>query len=285
MNFRKLEVTGFKSFADKIEVIFEPGITAIVGPNGCGKSNICDAIKWVLGEQSSKSLRCDKMESVIFNGTENRRALGMAQVYLNIESPDDSLSTDYTEVQIGRRLFRSGESEYYINRNRCLLKDIQEMFMDTGLGVNSYSIMEQGHIDMILNSSPQERRLILEEAAGITKFKHRKRESLKKLEATEQNLLRVNDILVELEQQVSSLRRQASKARRYQDYHTELKELDTKLGSYRYNKLLSNLQEAKKKITDSDDRSQAISTAVNNLEAALEDHRLTITKSETSLNE
>jgi chromosome segregation protein len=283
LNFRKLEVTGFKSFADKVEVVFEPGTTAIVGPNGCGKSNICDAIKWALGEQSARSLRCDKMENVIFNGGSTRRPLGMAQVSLTISNSNKILPVDYTEVEVSRRLFRSGESEYYLNRNRCLLKDIQEIFMDTGLGVNSYSIMEQGHIDLILNSTPHDRRLILEEAAGITKFRHRKKTALRKLEATERNLLRVNDILYELERQVSSLKRQASKARRYQGYLAELRELDTKLSLRKYGILLSESKAAQDRITDSDDKMRSISAAIKKLEAELEEHRLEITESEGKL--
>ena len=283
MNFRKLEVTGFKSFADKIELVFEPGTTAVVGPNGCGKSNICDAIKWALGEQSAKSLRCDKMEDIIFNGGSARRPLGMAQVSLTMSNSKKILPTDYSEVEIGRRLFRSGESEYQMNRNRCLLKDIQEMFMDTGLGVNSYSIMEQGHIDLILNSSPQERRLILEEAAGITKFRHRKRTSLRKLESTEQNLVRVNDILYELERQVGSLKRQAAKARRYQNYHADLKELDTKLSLHKYLALVAESRKTQDSLTDSDDKARSISAAVKKLEADLELYRLTMAESEGKL--
>lgn len=283
MNFRKLELTGFKSFADKIELVFETGTTAIVGPNGCGKSNIADAIKWALGEQSAKALRCEKMEDLIFNGGATRRPLGMAEVRLTMSNSDKTLPTEYTDVEIGRRLFRSGESEYNMNRNRCLLKDIQELFMDTGLGLSSYSIMEQGHIDMILNSSPQDRRLILEEAAGITKFRHRKRTSLRKLDATEQNLLRVNDIIYELERQVASLKRQASKARRYQNYHTELKELDTKLSLRKYGALASEFRNVQNKLTGSDDEMRSISTDTTKLEAELEARRLEITESERKL--
>jgi len=285
LNFRKLEVTGFKSFADKIEIVFEPGTTAIVGPNGCGKSNICDAIKWALGEQSAKSLRCERMEDLIFNGGSARRQLGMAQVALTVTNDNGSLSSEYSEVEVGRRLFRSGESEYQMNRNRCLLKDIQELFMDTGLGINSYSLMEQGHIDLILNSSPQDRRLILEEAAGITKFRHRKRTSLRKLEATEQNLLRVNDILYELKRQVGSLKRQASKARRYQSYHAELKGLDTKLSLRKYRSLIMEFKNTQDKLTGSDDKMRSISASMTKLEAELEAHRLEITESEEKLTD
>jgi chromosome segregation protein len=285
LNFRKLQVTGFKSFADKIELVFEPGTTAVVGPNGCGKSNICDAIKWALGEQNARTLRCDKMESIIFNGGSNRHPLGMAEVSLVISNSQKLLPTDYTEVEISRRLFRSGESEYYINRNKSLLKDIQELFMDTGLGLNSYSIMEQGHIDMILNSSPQERRLILEEAAGITKFRHRKKTSLKKLEATEQNLVRVNDILYELERQVSSLKRQASKARRYQKYHQELKNLDTELSLRKYHILIAGSKDIQKQLTGLDDKMRSHSGDITKLEADLESHRLKIAESQGKLSD
>ncbi|MBM3212238.1 chromosome segregation protein SMC, partial [Candidatus Poribacteria bacterium] len=283
MNFRRLEIIGFKSFADKIEIEFEPGTTAVVGPNGCGKSNICDAIKWALGEQNAKSLRCEKMESIIFNGGSDRRQLGMAQVNLTIINSEKELQSEYSDVEITRRLFRSGESEYYINKNRCLLKDIQEIFMDTGLGVNSYSIMEQGHIDLILNSSPQDRRLILEEAAGITKFRHRKKVALKKLETTEQNLLRVNDILYELENQVSSLKRQASKAKRYQEHLSELKSLDTKLSLKKYKVLNAEFNNIQNKLEDSDDRINSLVASTSKIESQLESYRLEITESEANL--
>jgi chromosome segregation protein len=152
LNFSRMEITGFKSFADRAELAFEPGITAVVGPNGCGKSNIADAIKWALGEQSAKALRCEKMEDLVFNGGSARRALGMSQVSLVILNTDKKLDSEYTEIEVERRFFKSGESEYYINRNRCLLKDIHELFMDTGLGINSYSIMEQGHIASYLTA-------------------------------------------------------------------------------------------------------------------------------------
>lgn len=283
MNFRKMEVTGFKSFADKIELVFETGTTAIVGPNGCGKSNIADAIKWALGEQSAKALRCDKMEGLIFNGGANRRPLGLAEVALTMTNTGKTLPTEYNDVEVSRRLYRSGESEYSMNRKRCLLKDIQELFMDTGLGLSSYSIMEQGHIDMILNSSAQDRRLILEEAAGITKFRHRKRTSLRKLEATEQNLVRINDILYELERQVASLKRQASKARRYQTYHDELKELDTKLSLRKYYSLATDFKNTQDKLTSADDEMQSISASITKLEAELETHRLTMAQAQGKL--
>lgn len=285
MNFRRLEVTGFKSFADKVELTFEQGITAVVGPNGCGKSNIADAIKWALGEQNAKVLRCDKMEDLIFNGGSSRRALGMSQVSLTLLNTDGQIEAEYKEIEVERRYFRSGESEYYLNRNRCLLKDIHEIFMDTGLGVNSYSIMEQGHIDLILNSSPQDRRLIIEEAAGITKYRHRKKTTLKKLESTEQNLLRINDILHELEQQVASLKRQEARARTYQRYYTELKSLDTILSRRKYDNLIIELKNSQNKVIALDDKTGSISANNTKLEAELEALRLEITQIETKLSD
>lgn len=276
---------GFKSFADRAELEFEPGITAVVGPNGCGKSNIADAIKWALGEQNAKALRCEKMEDLIFNGGSSRRPLGMSQVSLVILNTDKKIDSEYTEIEIERRFFKSGESEYYINRNRCLLKDIHELFMDTGLGVNAYSIMEQGHIDLILNSSPQDRRLILEEAAGITKYRHRKKTALKKLENTEQNILRINDILYELEQQVASLKRQESRARTYQRYYSELKSLDTILSKRRYKSLSTELKEIDRKIADLVDKSNLLSASASKLEAELEKIRLEISELDVKISD
>ncbi|MGB9595342.1 MAG: chromosome segregation protein SMC, partial [Candidatus Poribacteria bacterium] len=285
MNFRRMEIMGFKSFADRAELEFEPGITAVVGPNGCGKSNIADAIKWALGEQNVKALRCEKMEDLIFNGGSSRRPLGMSQVSLVILNTDKKIDSEYTEIEIERRFFKSGESEYYINRNRCLLKDIHELFMDTGLGVNAYSIMEQGHIDLILNSSPQDRRLILEEAAGITKYRHRKKTALKKLENTEQNILRINDILYELEQQVASLKRQESRARTYQRYYSELKSLDTILSKRRYKSLSAELKEIDNKIADLVDKSSLLSSNASKLEAELEKTRLEISELDVRISD
>jgi chromosome segregation protein len=278
-------VTGFKSFADKAEISLESGITAVVGPNGCGKSNIADAIKWALGEQNAKAMRCEKMEDLIFNGGSVRRQLGMSQVSLVILNADNKFDTEFAEVEVERRLFRSGESEYYINRNRCLLKDIHELFMDTGLGINSYSIMEQGHIDLILNSNPQDRRLILEEAAGITKFRHRKKTTLKKLEATEQNILRINDILHELEQQVASLKRQESRARTYQRYYSDLKAFDTTLSRHRYENLFAELKNIDGKVIDLDDKARSTSTGTTKLESELEKLRLDITQLDAKLSD
>jgi chromosome segregation protein len=223
MYFKKLEITGFKSFAEKTILHFEPGITAIVGPNGCGKSNIFDSMRWCLGEQSIKSLRGAKMEDVIFNGTENVPAQNMAEVSLTISNEAKILPIDYEEVTITRRLFRSGESEYLINNNAVRLKDINELLMGTGIGAESYSLVEQGKIDLVISSKPEDRRLVFDEATGVSKYKVKKKEAMRKLEETDNNLLRVNDIITEVKRQIGSIERQASKARRYKEVFEKLK--------------------------------------------------------------
>jgi chromosome segregation protein len=226
MYLKRLEIIGFKSFAEKTRLEFEPGMTSIVGPNGCGKSNVSDAIRWVLGEQSAKALRGGKMEDVIFNGTDNSKPLGMAEVSLTLAECEATLGMEYNEVTVTRRVFRSGEGQYFINKAPCRLKDIQRLFMDTGVGTNSYSIMEQGKIDRILSSHPEDRRAVFEEASGITKFKADKREALRKLEQTEANLLRLDDIIREVKRQIISLQRQAGKARRYQDLRDQVRGIE-----------------------------------------------------------
>ncbi len=239
MYFKKLEVYGFKSFVEKTTLFFEPGVTAIVGPNGTGKSNISDAIKWVLGEQSAKSMRGAKMEDVIFNGTELRQPVNMAEVSLTLSNKEKFLPIDYDEVTLTRRLYRSGESEYLLNKTLVRLKDINELLMGTGIGTESYSLLEQGRIDAILSSKPEERRVIFEEASGITKYKKKKNEAMRKLDATEENLLRVNDIIVEVNRQLNSIQRQVNKARRYKEQYDMLKEMDTQYTYHEYN-ILSN---------------------------------------------
>ena len=211
MLLKKLEVYGFKSFADRIYMKFDKGITAIVGPNGSGKSNIADAVRWVLGEQSAKSLRGNSMEDIIFSGTQVRKSLGFAEVSLTLDNIDGALPVEYSEVTVTRRVFRSGESEYFINRSACRLKDIVELFMDTGVGKERYSIIGQGRIEEILSTRSEDRRYIFEEAAGIVKYKSRRDESAKKLDKTRENLVRVEDILLELEQQLTPLEEQFCK--------------------------------------------------------------------------
>jgi len=239
MYFKKLEIIGFKSFAEKTKLNFEPGVTAIVGPNGCGKSNISDAIKWAFGEQSTKSLRASRMEDVIFNGTDQTEPINLAEVSVTFSNESKVLPIEYDEVTITRRLFRSGESEYIINKTPVRLKDVQELLMGTGIGTSSYSLIEQGQIDLILSSKPEERRYIFEEASGITKYKAKKKEALNKLAQTENNLLRVNDIITEVKRQIGSIERQARKAERYKQEFENLKDLDTKFSSFKYKNLKS----------------------------------------------
>jgi len=242
MYFKRLELYGFKSFAEKTVLEFEPGITAIVGPNGCGKSNIADAIKWVLGEQNPRELRGLRMEDVIFNGTSLKEPVNFAEVSLTLSNEDKIFPIEYTEITVTRRLFRSGESEYLLNRVPVRLKDIQELFMGTGIGTSAYSLLEQGKIELILSSRPEDRRFVFEEAAGITKFKAQKKEALRKLEDTENNLIRVNDIISEVNRQLSSLERQARKAERYQEIFNILKEKEIKYSKYLWNKLEDKLK-------------------------------------------
>ena len=243
MYLKTLEILGFKSFADKTVFEFAKGVTGIVGPNGCGKSNVVDAIRWVLGETSAKALRGGEMADVIFNGTEKRKPLGMAEVTLTMADCEQALKVDYNEVSLTRRVFRDGRSEYRINGTLCRLKDIHDMLMDTGIGRTAYSIMAQGQIDQILSSKPEERRAVFEEAAGITKFKREKKEALRKLEFTEANLLRVSDVLAEQERRMNSLRRQVAKARRYQTLAADTRVLDTHLGHRKFVELTAERDE------------------------------------------
>ncbi len=229
MYFKKLQIVGFKSFADKTEFLFEPGVTAIVGPNGCGKSNLSDAIKWVLGEQSAKELRGSRMEDVIFNGAGSRPPIGMAEVSLTLSNESKFLPVDYSEVTITRRLFRSGDSEYLLNGAPVRLRDITELLLGTGIGTSAYSVIEQGRIDQVLSARPEDRREIFEEASGISKFKAQKREACRKLEQTEENLLRLVDILTEVKRQLAAVDRQAQRAERYRTQWDQLREQEVRL--------------------------------------------------------
>jgi chromosome segregation protein len=239
---KRLELVGFKSFADKTQFDFDAGITAVVGPNGSGKSNIVDAVRWILGEQSAKSLRGGEMADVIFNGSTSRRSLGLAEVTMTFDNGRRALATDADEVQITRRVYRTGEGEYLINRQICRLRDIKNLFLGSGAGSDAYCIIEQGRVDVLLQASTRERRTIFEEAAGISRFKAKKIETLRKLEHVDQNLERLRDIIEEVEKQLRSVKLQAAKAQRYQEYSGRLKDLRVALGLDEYGQLTEQLR-------------------------------------------
>src|SRR5438445_496671 len=239
---KRLELVGFKSFADKTMFNFGDGVTAIVGPNGSGKSNIVDAVRWILGEQSAKSLRGGEMADVIFNGSTSRRSLGLAEVTMTFDNRRRQLATEADEVQITRRVYRDGEGEYLINGQNCRLRDVKELFLGSGAGTDAYCIIEQGRVDVLLQSSTKDRRTIFEEAAGISRFKAKKIETLRKLERVDQNLQRLRDILDEVEKQLRSVKLQAAKAQRYQEYSARLKELRVGLSLQEYHQLSLRLR-------------------------------------------
>ncbi len=271
MYLKSVELQGFKSFADKIYLDFNPGITAIVGPNGSGKSNISDAIRWVMGEQSVKSLRGARMEDVIFAGTEVRKPQGFAEVSLVLDNTEHIFPVDYEEVTVTRRVYRSGEGEYFINRNACRLKDIHELFMDTGLGREGYSIVGQGRIDEILSNKSEDRRRIFEEAAGITKYKYRKNDAEKKLERTQENLTRVTDIMTELEGQIEPLRHQSEKAKKFLNLRDELKAIEVNASVVSIEKFREDLKIAEKEY-------DAVSESINSLQKETQETEDTINK-------
>ncbi len=269
MRLKRLTLTGFKSFADKTDFEFHEGITVIVGPNGCGKSNVVDAFKWVLGEQSAKSLRGQQMLDVIFNGSVSRRSSGMAQVDLLFDNSSGKLPVDQTEVTVSRRLYRSGESEYLLNKQPCRLKDIRELFMDTGVGTNAYSIIEQGKVDRLLQYSPQDRRLIFEEAAGISKYKARRKEAVRRLERVQQNLLRVQDIIEEVEKRLRSIKYQAGKARNYKAYTERLRDLRAGYSLAEYHRLTGRIDEHERQVADQTDTATALRTEIGRCESEM----------------
>lgn len=241
MRLNKLILKGFKSFANKTEIVFTPGVTTIVGPNGSGKSNISDAVRWVLGEQSNKSLRANKASDVIFQGTEEKKALGYAQVSIIFSNDDNALPVEYQEVEVTRRMYRSGESEFFINNKKARMKDVRELFLDTGVGKDGYSIIGQGRIDEILSNKPEDRRAIFEEASGVSKYRYKKEESLRKLDKTEANLLRIKDILYEIEQNEARLKGESEKAREYKGLMEEYKKVDVSISYNAYEKIEKNL--------------------------------------------
>ena len=273
MKLKKLEINGFKSFVEKNSIEFPPGISAVVGPNGCGKSNIVDAIKWVMGEQSVKQLRGKSMEDVIFAGTNGKPALNMAEVSLTLANENGNAPEelkDFSEIMLTRRLYRSGESTYFINKQQCRLKDIHNIFMGSGMGIKSYSVIQQGNIGIITDSGPEEKRVFIEEAAGITRYKTRKKEALRKVQATNQNLLRVKDIIAEIKRQMAGLKRQARKAEQYKKHQKHIRELDIAIALHYYDEYTHKIDETHAVLTNLKDTDIEHTTRLKNLDAEVE---------------
>lgn len=284
MQLTRLEIKGFKSFGDKITIHFNEGVTAIVGPNGCGKSNVVDAIRWVLGEQSTRMLRSEKMENIIFNGTKTRKASNLAEVSLSFDNTKNILPTEYSQVTITRKLYRSGESEYRLNDVQCRLKDITDLFLDTGIGSDSYSIIELKMIDEIIANKENSRRALFEEASGISKYKLRKKQTFSKLKDTEADLSRVEDILFEIDKNLKTLENQAKKAERYYKLKEQYKELSVQLASFRIAGYRSALENLEKQEQEQSTGKSGISTAIDTLEAALQQQKLAHLTQEKNLS-
>ncbi|WP_321392626.1 chromosome segregation protein SMC [uncultured Desulfuromusa sp.] len=281
MKIKRLEILGFKSFVDKVSLDFERGITGVVGPNGCGKSNVVDAIRWVMGEQNARHLRGRMMEDVIFGGSETRKPHGLAQVSITFDNRAGlcpAIYKDFAEIMITRRLYRSGESEYLINSTPCRLLDITELFMDTGVGARAYSIIEQGKVGMLVSAKAEERRLLIEEAAGVTKFKSRKKTAVRKMDATKQNLVRLGDIISEVRRQIGSLKRQAQKAEKFRQYRGEVKQIELSLAGNRFQKLKSEID-----IVSQQEKEQAV--ILERLDARLEEGDLHLEEQQLKLSE
>ncbi|MEK6709141.1 MAG: AAA family ATPase, partial [Nitrospinota bacterium] len=280
---------GFKSFVDRTIIELGDGITAIVGPNGCGKSNVCDAVRWVLGEQAPRTLRAKKMEDLIFSGSAERKPLGMAEVSLTLTDLQGTVTSplykDYEEAVVTRRLYRSGESEYLINRNPCRLKDIVDLFLDTGISLDTFSIVEQGRIEGLVNARPQDRRLLIEEAAGIMKYKNRRNEALRKLELAQANLLRVADVLREKEGRLRSLRRQARKAAFFKEYQAEIKTLDLRIEALNLLRIEAELRPAEGEYERLKEREEGHLAALASREAERETVRAELAERSEALAE
>ncbi len=270
MFLKKLTLNGFKSFCDLSEITFVKGISAIVGPNGCGKSNIVDAIKWVVGEQKTKMLRANNMVDVIFKGTENRKGLGRAEVKLTLINENNILPIDFNEVEISRVIYADGENEYFINKNKVRLKDIQELFYDTGIGKSAYSVMEQGKIDMILSNKPEDRRYIIEEAAGITKYRVKRIEAANRLSQVEENIIRIKDIIEEVKSQYNHVKNQAAKAEEFKSYHEKEVDLEIRLNLYRINKQNDIKEELLKKLEKDTNKLESLKHKLDSLENGIE---------------
>jgi chromosome segregation protein len=284
VRLKSLEIKGFKSFGDKVTINFDEGVTAIVGPNGCGKSNVVDSIRWVLGEQSTKMLRSEKMENIIFNGTKNRKPSNLAEVSLTFDNTKNVLPTDYTTVTITRKLYRSGESEYRLNDVQCRLKDITDLFLDTGIGADSYSIIELKMIEEILNNKDNSRRGLFEEAAGISKYKIRKKQTLNKLKDTEADLSRVEDLLFEIEKNLKTLEAQAKKTERYYKLKEQYKELSTQLATFRLSGFKVSMEELAKQEEQFNDERSKYNTDIDSIEAKIQHEKLENVNKEKNLS-
>src|SRR5512145_2099757 len=286
MKLRKLELFGFKSFYDKTVFDFSDGITAIVGPNGCGKSNVVDAVRWVLGEHAPSYLRSKTLEDVIFAGSDAAGPLGMAEVSLTFSNEDGAPPPgyeSYAEIQVTRRTFRDGESEFFINRIPCRLKDIAELFLDTGAGARGYAIIEQGKIMTIVNARPEEKRMIIEEAAGVAKFRVRKKEAERKMENTRQNLARLKDILDEVRRQLGSIERQVRKAEKYKALRDELRSLDLLIAAARHRSLSGERERAGSELSAVEGALAGARGELARFEAARETETARLTEAEAGL--
>src|SRR5262245_35013911 len=283
MSLHRLELQGFKSFADKTQVVFGGGVTGVIGPNGCGKTNVSDAIRWVMGEQSARQLRGDSMEDVIFNGSPKRKPLGMAEVHLTLKNDRGVLPTEYTEVTVSRRVFRSGMSEYFLNKTPCRLKDIRDLFFDTGMGSHAYSVIERQMVDHVLSDNSGHRRFLFEEASGITKYKARTKEALAKLEATEGDLTRLNDIGLEIRRELRPAARQSAKARRHQRLRDEVRDLDLRLTAGHVEALRRREAESRDQWQDETVRREGVAATLGALEAGLNDQKLALLELEREL--
>lgn len=285
MILSKVSLQGFKSFAKRIDLRFDGKITAVVGPNGCGKTNIVDAIRWGLGEQRPSVLRADRMENIIFGGAQSSRPVGMAEVSVTFDNSQHIIPIDYSEVVVTRRLYRSGESEYLLNKNNVRLKDIQDLIMDTGIGADAYSVIELKMVEDILSDKAEDRRKLLEEAAGVTKYKHRLKAAMRKLDATRADHIRVNDILMEVDRTVNSLKRQVQKAKRYQVLQEELQDWDLKRGRHLFQQIQDKLQPIQKNLAELQEQKEGRTTEITKEEADLEALRLKATEKEKALVE
>jgi len=277
MKLKKLEISGFKSFYDKSTLEFPAGISAVVGPNGCGKSNVVDAIRWVMGEQSLKQLRGKSKEDIIFSGTNGKAPLNMAEVSLTLANDNGNAPEelkDFTEINLTRRLYRSGESAYLLNRQPCRLKDVHNVFLGSGLGAKSYAVIQQGNIGAITEADPLDRRYFIEEAAGTTRYKSRKIEALRKVEKTRQNLLRVNDIIAEIKRQMASLKRQARKAELYNRLQIRIRTLDVCLSLHYHDKISAQIKQAETVLQELKDADIGRSSELKRLDAAVENIKL-----------